>query len=199
MARAPAPGSKNRQPAFGFWPWQVLSASVPLASVLGSIAVIFSDTEVQGWRSHELAILTAFTIYGAGNGFLLGAAIGDFGRSVLAMIAGAFTALILSPLYDNVGVVLGIPAITAVMMATLALHWDVKGIFTAIATGFGALFLATVIAGVALVAMLFIASIFYSVFRTELVYIMAGVLALMLGNVIFLGRIVRACYRVQSS
>ncbi|MCW8133702.1 MAG: hypothetical protein KIS92_25375, partial [Planctomycetota bacterium] len=89
MARERAPKSKSGQPAYAFWPWQVLAAAVPLASVLGSVAVVYSETGVRDWQTHELAILTSFTIYGAGNGFLLGAAIGDFGRSMLAMIAGA--------------------------------------------------------------------------------------------------------------
>ncbi|MCW8133618.1 MAG: hypothetical protein KIS92_24955, partial [Planctomycetota bacterium] len=83
------------------------------------------------------------------------------------------------------------------MVATLALHWNARGIFEALWTGFGALFLAFVLAGLALAVLMLLASVLYAVFRAELLYFVAAVATLMLGNVIFLGRIFRACYRVQ--
>lgn len=189
----------HQQPVFALWPWKVLAAAVPAASVLGAASVFLSEARVNNWDTQTLAVLTAYTLYGASNGFLLGAAIGDFGRSILAMMAGAFTALALSPCYTSPLLLLGVPAITLVMVATLALKWNLKGILDAMSTGVYALFVAAVLSGTILCLLMAVAGLLYALTNSSVWFVLAGVMGLMVANVIFLGRIFLASYRVRST
>jgi hypothetical protein len=187
----------SSQPVYAWWPWRSVAMAVPVAAVLSGYAVIATESQVPNLSTPQLVALTSFTVYGAGNGFLLGAAIGDFGRSILAMIMGAFAALILLPLYDGAGLVLGPPFITLVMMATLALHWNINGIMDAVWTGFGSLFLAAIAGALTLVVAALFVLILEGLFRFRAGPVFAMVVALMVANSVFIGRIFRASYRVQ--
>lgn len=145
-------------------------------------------------------MLTAFTVFGAGNGFLLGVAIGDFGRSMLAMIAGAFIALVLVPLYDGPGLFLAPPAMVCAMMVTLALEWTWSGMWNAVWTGIVSLFLACIAGGFALGMLLIVGALFAALdYKHESVMLALLGLGLGIGNAVFIGRVFRAAYRVQGS
>ncbi|MBI3832645.1 MAG: hypothetical protein HY291_24195 [Planctomycetes bacterium] len=194
--KEPAP---SVQPVYAWWPWRAVALAVPVAAALSGYAVVATESQVPDLSRAQLVALTSFTVYGAGNGFLLGAAIGDFGRSILAMVMGALAALLLLPLYDGVGLVLGPPFITLVMMATLALHWNMSGIMDAVWTGFGSLFLAALAGALALVVSALGVLIVEGLFRFKAGPVLAMVIALMVANAVFIGRIFRASYRVQGS
>lgn len=195
-----APKAAASQPVFTWWPWRALALAVPLVAVLGGYAAQASESAPPGWDKMKVTLLTAYTIYGAGTGFLLGAAIGDFGRSMLAMIAGAFTALALSPLYDGPGLFLAPLAMICVMMATLALEWTWRGVWNAVWTGFVALFMACLAGGLALGVLLIVGALFAALnYNHEGIILGLISLGLGVGNAVFVGNVFRAAYRVQSS
>lgn len=191
------------RPRFTWWPWRTLSLAVPLFSVAAAFSVALAEVELPERSSEQLAALVGLTIFGAGNGLLLGAAIGDFGRSILAMLVGAAAALLLAPLAEGFGVLLALLGVCALISGTLALDWSPSGILeavwtgmTALAFGLSAAFLASVVlsvllwllvsAGPDLRARLILQAVCYAC-------------AMMLGNAVFIGRIFRASFRVESS
>jgi len=75
------------QPAFSWWPFRILALAVPvIAAVSGAIAAENSNA-----RDHEI-FLIYFSVLGAGNGYVMSMAVGDFGRSVTAIPVGAASA-----------------------------------------------------------------------------------------------------------
>ena len=199
---------KSKQPKYTWWPWRAIAMAVPACAVGAGAAVAAYETFDKQDERMRMAVLTAMTIYGAGNGFLLGAAIGDFGRSILAMLAGAMAALIFSPLYAGPGILLAAPAVVCAMTGTLALHWTMQGVMDAVITGIGALFygiLAGAGAGLVIwiacgISMAALSAVFGkdAVPAIEVVAGLGVALTLGTGNMVFIGRIFRASYRAQA-
>jgi len=73
----------TQEPEFRFFPWKALAFSMP---ALAALAAILARRE--GKDDFEILSI-AMAVLGAGNGYLLAAAIGDFGRSLLAIPVGA--------------------------------------------------------------------------------------------------------------
>jgi hypothetical protein len=71
------------QPTFTLWPWKILSMLVPaMALVAAGLAEKYNAP-----REDSFAIF--FSVIAAGNAYLFAMAIGDFGRSVIAIPVGA--------------------------------------------------------------------------------------------------------------
>jgi hypothetical protein len=77
------------QPKFKLWPWATLSLAVPAAA--GGAGIVFFNNDPRPLTNDKLWDTAAvfFSVLGAGNGYLIGIAIGDLGRSLFALIIGA--------------------------------------------------------------------------------------------------------------
>jgi hypothetical protein len=77
------------RPKFTWWPYRTVALLVPaLAAVASYLA--YAHSEAGSESEKELAGFTVFfAIIGAGNAYLFAIAIGDFGKSVLAVPVGA--------------------------------------------------------------------------------------------------------------
>ncbi len=92
-----------QQPKFSRWPWGALAVGAPIvagvaaaAHYQGELARPFPADE-RIWRSGGVF----FGVLGAANGYLIGIAIGDLGRSVLAVPLGAAMAYGATQLLQN--------------------------------------------------------------------------------------------------
>ena len=100
------------QPKFTPWPWGLLSVGVPAMAAMTTVAQFLNDpssatTDERIWR----AAAAFFGILGAGNGYLIAIAIGDFGRSVYALPLGALVGFLAvrglqSPLVAGIAVLI---------------------------------------------------------------------------------------------
>jgi hypothetical protein len=70
------------QPHFTFWPWQLMALAVPAMAVGGVVVAYFSKASA----TEGMIIFQA--VLAAGNGYLFAMAVGDLGRSVIAIPAG---------------------------------------------------------------------------------------------------------------
>jgi hypothetical protein len=72
-----------KQPAFTLWPWKALALTVP---VMAFVAALFSTEHS---RNAKDVLTVFFGVLAAGNAYVFAMAVGDFGRSVVAIPAGA--------------------------------------------------------------------------------------------------------------
>ena len=191
------------RPRYTWWPWRTLALAVPVVSVGAAFFAILTEVKKPGSSTEQMALLAGLTIFGAGNRFLLGAAIGDFGRSILAMLAGATAAFLVAPYADGLGILPALIFICAAISATLALDWTPRGILGAVWTGLAALLFGAV-------AGLFASFVFPLIlwvqvraqvsesFRWWIAFVCLT-LPLMVGNLFFIGKIFQASFRAQRS
>ena len=85
-----------QQPKFTRWPWGVLAMLAPAVAALAAVLHYYNELPIAAltaderlWRSGSVF----FGVLGAANGYLIGIAIGDLGRSVLAVPLGAVMAI----------------------------------------------------------------------------------------------------------
>jgi hypothetical protein len=84
-----------KQPKFQLWPWGAMALAVP--AFAGSAGVIFAVKDPRSGFPMEKfwdAAVVFFSVLGAGNGYLIGIAVGDLGRSLFALVAGAAAGLV---------------------------------------------------------------------------------------------------------
>jgi hypothetical protein len=85
------------QPKFTPWPWGVLAIGAPVLAASGTALQFVSDPAPGSQTQSEYfwrAASTFFGVLGAANGYLIAIAIGDFGRSVVALPLGAATGFV---------------------------------------------------------------------------------------------------------
>ena len=85
-----------QQPQFKRWPWGVLAMAAPAVAGFAALVYTLNDPTSQHLPADEriwMAGTVFFGILGAANGYLIGIAIGDLGRSVVALPLGASMAL----------------------------------------------------------------------------------------------------------
>jgi hypothetical protein len=85
-----------QQPKFTRWPWGVLALTTPALAAGAALAHLLNDSASQHLPTEEriwIAGTVFFGVLGAANGYLIGIAIGDLGRSALALPLGAAIAL----------------------------------------------------------------------------------------------------------
>jgi hypothetical protein len=189
------------QPRFTLWPWGVLSLAVPAAAAIAGFELFASGVSTDQ-PPLELSCLVALTIFGAGEGFLLGIAIGDLGRSIVAMLVGAAAAFLSVKLLGGRAVVLGPVLIVAAVSGCLAAEWDIEDILGAIMMGLVSLvigavcglpaYILTFLLGVGL----FQGSIFGG-HVADLSQRLAILLGLMVANAFLVERLFRVAYRTE--
>ena len=112
-----------QQPKFSRWPWGALAVGAPL--VAGVAAAFHFQNELalpippdeRLWRSGGVF----FGVLGAANGYLIGIAIGDLGRSVLAVPLGAAMAYGATQLLHNqIGAVVVIVGFGIIMLNAIS-------------------------------------------------------------------------------
>lgn len=123
------------QPRFTWWPWRVLALAVPWLAYAGAVAARMQLEDAGRTEQDTQTLRVLLAVYAGGNGLLLGAAIGDLGRSLLAMFVGSAAALILAPFcVSGMGWVC-VPLVIGSFTGCLALEADLDGIVGAMLAG----------------------------------------------------------------
>ena len=192
------------QPAFTWWPWRLIAISVPLIALAGGfLAVNTPQTSMGVMTREQKIILIVLTLYGTGNAMLMGWAIGDFGRTLLAVFATA-GASILAVNWLGHGVIgLGPFMVVAAWAGCLALEFKVRSIFEAAFTALWSFILGAA-AGLILVAILWVILAFiFSITNSHQIRLIgesiAWALSASVANAIFIGRLFRAAFRVSAT
>ncbi len=81
------------QPKFRRWPWGALAMAIPLIAGVATMAAFNNGAEMDQPGELFRAAKLFFIVLCAGNGYLMTVAIGDLGRSVLAVPVGALAGL----------------------------------------------------------------------------------------------------------
>lgn len=136
-------------PQFSLWPWGLAAALVGEVSFVAAMMVrVYGERDVSG-NLAETEVLAGLTVFGAGNGLLIGLAIGDFGRTMLATWAGALLAWAVAMAAGEralwCGPLVVIPALTTL----LAGERNVKGLLSGFLSGLKAVIFAALVAGIA--------------------------------------------------
>lgn len=106
--------------AYSWWPWRVWAAATACASGGAALAVLWLNDRSQGRDPELVAAVAALAVYGAGNGLLLGSAIGDMGRTLLAVVLAAFAATLCMEYLGMAVYILGLPIVVAALSASLS-------------------------------------------------------------------------------
>lgn len=182
------------QPNFTWWPWRILALSVPWLAFAGAVAARL-QFEVAGRPERDAQSLRVLlAVYASGNGLLLGAAIGDLGRSLLAMFVGTAAALLLGPLCTPEWFWVCVPMVVASFTGSLAMDRHLEGILGAMLAG-----IVDFAVGLGLALPVFIVVLVAG----EAIGVRgAGVLPAIvvssgIANVIFVGRMFRRAHRVR--
>ncbi|MCY3022741.1 MAG: hypothetical protein NTW87_27500 [Planctomycetota bacterium] len=77
-----------KQPEFTLWPWKVSALAVPAMAL---VAVLLALSQSADKRE---AMVVFFGVLAAGNAYLFAMAVGDFGRSVIAIPVGAVAGVV---------------------------------------------------------------------------------------------------------
>ena len=190
------------RPRYTWWPWRTLALAVPVVSFGAAVFASLAGVEASERSTEKLTLLVGLTIFGAGNGFLLGAAIGDFGRSILAMIAGAAAALLAAPYAVGLGILLALLFVCAVITGTLALEWTLRGILEAVWSGLAGLLYGAVVGILASVVITYPLWLWWGPNTNaslRITILVLGIICpLMIGNLVFIGRIFSSSYRTES-
>jgi hypothetical protein len=134
-------------PQFSLWPWGLAAALVGEVSfVAAMMARVYG---VDGGVPAEREMLAGLTIFGAGNGFLIGVAIGDFGRMMLATWVGAFLAWAVAMAAGEQALWCGPVIVIPTLTTLLAEERSGKGLLSGFLGGLKAVILAALVAGVA--------------------------------------------------
>jgi len=123
------------QPTFKFWPWGALSIAAPAVAALAAGAQLMKDaahgplSDEDTWR----AAAVFFGIIGAANGYLIAIAIGDLGRSALAIPLGAIAGALSISLLKSPYVASAVTLYFGVFMYCAAMEGQqmILGCFTA--------------------------------------------------------------------
>ncbi|MCZ7646286.1 MAG: hypothetical protein M5U26_13550 [Planctomycetota bacterium] len=185
------------KPEFTWWPWRVWALGVPILAAAGALAA--ATAEVPGRKPELVGWAVLLVLFGAGNGLLLGAAIGDFGRALLSTALPAAAAILSVELLGGFSFAFGLPLTVLALGASLSMDASARSAIDA------AIYcLVNLLVGAAAGFLLFgVTMIFTELFLARIGLGDAGVAVgavagLTLGNVIFVARVFRAAYRVES-
>jgi len=131
------------QPKFTFWPWGTLAAAVPIMA-FGCSVIAASQKGV----NPEESLIVFFSVLAAGNGYLFAMAVGDFGRSIVAMPAGAIAGFIAVKIFafPILTMLFLFPLIVIALFSLTLQQRIVSGCLVMLALGISTLVIATVIA-----------------------------------------------------
>jgi hypothetical protein len=102
---------------FTWWPWKMLTIAIPLFAIGAALLGLRE-------RHHDVEPnFIFFTILAAGNGFLLGSAIGDLRRTLIAVFMGAIVAATSLQLFALTGsrmIIFGLMCLAAMVFILVA-------------------------------------------------------------------------------
>ena len=89
-----------KRPEFSWWPYRTVALIVPLLA-MGAAAGAGAASNKTG-HERDLEIITIFfSVLGAGNAYLFAIAIGDLGKTVLAVPAGGFAGFLVVNIFGH--------------------------------------------------------------------------------------------------
>jgi hypothetical protein len=186
------------QPAFTWWPWRSLAAVVGLGSM--AIGALLID----GPGTAQSAVPAAVALFASGNALILGAAMGDTGRTVAAMLISLCVASVscFVPLgRDLSSLYLIVPAVTGATTGSLSMDRSVRGFISSVTMGLVAALIGAATGGL---AWLFLMTPTVLFLRNAGDIVVGGVViavtfvAVAVGNVFLIGYLFRAAHRVRS-
>jgi len=180
------------QPSFAWWPWRTLSAAVGLLASLLTIAGVafwFEDVE-----SERAVVSASLAIFAGGNALILGSAMGDFGRTVQALMVsiGVTTVFTLVALEFSCFAPF---VLMAAMAASLAMDRSLMGFAVSAVLGVGASLIGFMMLGFTWILLGLLVALFTP--REEIVIAM-GPVACAVGNVFTVGFLFNAAHRVRT-
>lgn len=113
-----------RHPQFTWWPYRTLALVIPLVAFGASVGAALNSTKQGNDQTLEILIVF-FAVMGAGTAYLFAMAIGDLGKSVLAVPAGSIAGFVAVHLFSHPVVSL----VFVVVLGFLTIHAMLNGIF----------------------------------------------------------------------
>jgi len=127
--------SRVKRPEFSWWPYRAVALSVPVLALGAAVGSTFASNRVGDEQTLEVMTIF-FAVLGAGNAYLFAIAIGDLGKTVLAVPAGGFAGFLAVQIFGHPPATV----IYLVLLGILTIHAMLNGIFRAL-VGCGGLFL----------------------------------------------------------
>jgi len=123
------------QVQFRVWPWGVLAGCLPVILVIAVLPVVLLGIELE-W-SVEVALLLG--CMGAWNAVILGLAVGDCGRTLMAVLAGVAAALLVAAtsVESKVALVVQLMVWLAIGVA-FPVRWSLEGLLQSVGACAGA-------------------------------------------------------------
>lgn len=182
------------QPDYTWWPWQFLAAAVGLGAMLVGALVI------NGPDGEKTAMSVTLAVFAGGNAVILGAAMGDLGRTVVALLvalAAASVACLMSPGWILLAPFVIVPATTS----ALSSERTASGFISSAILGFIATLRGTILG--AFTALLFmVPTVFLFRNRSDAlvggIFAVAAITAVVVGNVFLIWGLFDAATRVSS-
>lgn len=190
------------QPSYTLWPWRVLALAVPALSGLGAWLVAIGQAGGQiPDRGEMQVLLVGLTLFGAGDALIIGMAIGDLGRTLIAVIAAAVGALVAVGVFKFQAIWIGPFVVIAIWSAAFALDRTPRGYLDAMGTAVWASIVAAFRGVIVLAASAVLGLIVSEISFRELGRAVASlglVISILYVNHYFIGRLFRASFRVQA-
>ncbi|MCW8133700.1 MAG: hypothetical protein KIS92_25365 [Planctomycetota bacterium] len=124
-------------PAYAWWPWRALAVAVPLLACLAAAGILGAGARManQGLGAEETAALVWLTVYTAGNALIVGMSSGHLGKSLFAMLAGAFVSYVAVLWFGAWAILAGHALTLPVVFACLDRDATVRTRLTAVGIG----------------------------------------------------------------
>lgn len=124
-------------PAYVWWPWRGIAVGIPVLASLTGAWFIGSDTRMvaQGLNVEETAALVWLTIYTAGNALVIGMSSGHLGKTLFAMLGGAFVSYLSVGCFSEYAVLAGHAFTLPVLFASLDRDATLRTRLTSIGIG----------------------------------------------------------------
>jgi hypothetical protein len=188
------------KPKFAWWPFRSLALAVPVLAA----SLTFGCCASQNAPLHAMPLF--FCLLGAGNGYLIGIALGDLGRSMIAIplgaLAGYFLSFVLvadfSPEYFWFWVLCIVlyPLLLASITAAMPLRLSAFDVYSAACAGFYS-GLQGLFAGLALATALYSALVFLTRPLTTFQFAASLAVGIAVTNVCAVGKLLRLGHRAS--
>lgn len=127
--------ARVKRPEFSWWPYRAVALAVPLLALGAAVGAGIASTRVGDAQTQEV-MTVFFAVLGAGNAYLFAIAIGDLGKTILAVPAGGFAGFLAVQIFGHPPATV----IYLILLGILTIHAMLNGIFRAL-VGCGGLFL----------------------------------------------------------
>jgi len=123
------------RPKFSWWPYRTVALAVPVLAMGAAVGAAVASTRVGDAQTLEVMTIF-FAVLGAGNAYLFAIAIGDLGKTVLAVPAGGFAGFLAVQIFGHPPVTI----IYLILLGILTVYAILSGIYRTL-VGCGGLFL----------------------------------------------------------